>query len=181
MSAVRPFIALLPLAAVFAQTGCRRSAPVAEVPVQRETPADAITRIGTVWEASLDDKGFKSPPSKLAVFRVQQRSQIKIRPSHTEADEELFVIETYDLRDGSQIKCESATKLTVQVRFGRKDDEPALSVTRPPFRVARHCTPLDPPETAWQAETGEARFVLRGDQLAPFAPALEKRVYLPLQ
>jgi hypothetical protein len=48
-------------------------------------------------------------------------------------------------------------------------------------QIPRECNMPGFPEPVLDLPESAARFALRGDRLVPFAPATEKRAYLPAQ
>jgi hypothetical protein len=157
---------------------CGGSESEAHVPIAQERPADEILRIGKTWESSLEDKGFRSPPSVITMFSQQVTSTLTFTPESTTAVETLAYEGTFKVRD-TTYRCQARTQIRVAVLFGRHADEAAVEVRRPAAQVTRACDLPGFPEPVLEVPASAARFALRGDRLVPFAPATEKRAYLP--
>ncbi len=165
-----------------AATAACGSPPPAEPPVvETEGPEAQILRVGTLWEARQGGKSFRSPPDQVSVIEVELVSSIRLERGQRQAKENLRVRETFTLRAGGTVTCVAKAELVVSLKYGLKSGDPAVEITRPETALARECDGPGLPEGATEISTGSARFVLRGDQLVGFAPALEKRTYLALQ
>lgn len=158
---------------------CGHPPPPSQTPVQRETAEDSILRVGRVWRSISEDKGLRSPPSKISVFETRTTSTLTLEPNKQTASEQLVIEEMFELRSGARFNCVARGQLRVRLRYGRVQGEAAVEVTRPPTSLPRRCQPADFGEPEAAVDSGSARFALRGDQLVAFAPPLDKRVYLP--
>ena len=150
-------------------------------PVRHETPAEAIHRIGELWESKSISKGLRSEPSKLAMFETRMVSRIRVVPGRDWSVDALEVAEVFEMRSGLRYECRAKGDVTVKLVFGRRHGEPAVEMRRPATRLARVCNPPDYPEPEVELPEVVGRFKLSGDQLIGYDPPLEKRVYLPVQ
>src|SRR5205085_6470180 len=69
--------------------GCGGSEPEARVPIAEEQPEDEILRIAKAWRSTLDNKGFRTPPSPITMFSEQQTSTLTLTPGTSAAVESL--------------------------------------------------------------------------------------------
>jgi hypothetical protein len=168
------------LAPVPTTLGCGAAESEARAPVAQEQPADEIMRIGKSWESSLEDKGFRSPPSPISMFSEIVTSTLQLSPGSSTAVETLAFDGTFKARD-STYHCQARATLRVTVAYGRHAEEAAIELRRPGAQVARVCDLPGFPEPVLEVPAAAARFALRGDRLVPFAPPTEKRAYLPAQ
>jgi hypothetical protein len=145
-------------------------------PIEQQTSADEILRIGTIWTATLPDQGILSPPSAISVYKNVRSSQITL--SKERATELLVIEENLQLRSGAEIKCSTAFEHSLGLRFGRRQGEPAVELVRPALSGRRECSGVHP-EGSFEEPARRALFVLRSDQLVPVEPPLEKRNYIP--
>jgi hypothetical protein len=161
-------------------TGCARAPEQPPPEVKRELPSTQILRVAEHWQAMLKEKGFRSEPSPVNVFEVHFQSTLDLQHGAPHVREELEVLEDFQLRDGRRFHCESRTSLSLQARYSRRHGEPAVELIRPASRLARRCVPPSYPDPVLELPRQAGRFVLADDELRAFAPALEKRVYLPI-
>jgi hypothetical protein len=146
--------------------------------IEKETAAGEIIRIGTVWTNATPEKGILSPPSKVSLFRNLRRSELRI--SENAIVETLTLEEEFQLRDGPVIKCSTHFEHQVGHRWGRKNGEAAVEITRPALNAPRSCDGVHPDgPIAEPART--ALFVLRSDSLVAIEPLVDKRTYTPGQ
>ncbi len=150
-------------------------------PVEHETPADAIRRVGEAWAATELVKSLRSHPSPIAVYRMQAKSTVRFAAGKDWTQEHLEIDEAFEMRDGSQYVCHAEGRPRVDLAFGRRHGEPAVEMRRPATRLARVCEPPGFPDPEAELPETIARFMLKGDQLVAFDPPVEKRVYLPVQ
>jgi len=173
-------LALVALTPVPATVGCAGAESEARAPVAQEQPADEILRIGKAWESSLQDKGFRSPPSPISMFSEIITSTLQLSPGSSTAVETLAFDGSFKARD-SNYHCQARATLHVTVTYGRHAEEAAIEIRRPGVQIARVCDLPGFPEPVLEVPATAARFALRGDRLVPFAPPTEKRAYLPAQ
>lgn len=150
-----------------------------KAPVVRESGKDQVLRIGHEWESRWEDKGFRSPPSRISLFAAKATSRIAFSESSSAAAETLTVEESFKLTDGSEFVCRSGTKATLTAKFGDHAGETAVELRRPAVTLTRTCSPSGFPEPLLELEGMAARFALRGDRLVPFEPPKERREYIP--
>jgi hypothetical protein len=146
-----------------------------------EGPEDAILRIASFWEARYTDKGLRSSPSPVASFDRQLVSRLELTRGQLTATESLSFEERFTLRDAREVHCSGRLDLQVSLSYGARAGEPALELEWPALSNPRACDTPDAPIPAFERPAGRARFVLRSDQLVGIEPALEKRIFLPLE
>lgn len=156
--------------------GCAGKTEEAQVPVQKETAADEVLRIGDEWESRVIDKGILSPPSKISVFATTTDSKIEL--SEAGGTEQLVIKEDIELRSGATVQCRTEFSHQLQVQWGRRQGRAAVELTRPALSGRRNCQGMHP-EPTLQKDAHRALFVLRSDRLVAVEPPLEDRVYLP--
>jgi hypothetical protein len=159
--------------------GCGGGQPEAQVPVLHESGEDQVLRIAREWETRWEDKGFGSPPSRIAMFTASITSRIAFQRGAGTTTETLAVEESFKLSDGSEFVCRSGTKVAVTALFGDHAGETAVELRRPAVRLTRACGAPGFPEPTLELDAAAARFALRGDRLVPFAPPKEHREYIP--
>jgi hypothetical protein len=138
-------------------------------------------RIGRVWEVRDTQKGFRDPPSPIALFDVAIHDTLTLTPGKPTGTEELHFDEALKMRDGSSGRCQADATVTVAVRYGRRGGDAAVQIDRPSLRAQRRCQPPGIAEPVLESGPVSARFVLRGDQLVAFQPAAEKRRFIPVE
>jgi hypothetical protein len=153
--------------------------PEARAPVVRETQEDDILRVGRTWVADLQDTGFRTPPSRVRMFKRRTQSTVTFTRGVRTAQEAVVFDETFTLSDGSTYHCQAQTTLAVPVAFGDHAGESAVELRRPALHLPRTCDQAGLPEPTLDLEPAAARFALRGDRLVPIAPPTERRSYLP--
>ncbi len=166
---------------VAATTACGGGEPEAAVPIAHESAEDQILRLATIWESQEQDKGFKTPPSKIALFEAKITSRITFEHGKKSVTEKLAVAESFKTVGGASYTCETHATTAVALAFADKGGEPTVLVRRPALRLSRRCSAADFPEPILELPETTARFVLRGDQLVPLEPPDEQRIYLPVQ
>jgi hypothetical protein len=162
--------------AVMTQSGCGGGQERVEAPVQNESASDEIRRVATTWTNATPAKGILSPPSPVSVFHTLRRSVITLAPEG--AREVLTVEEELEMRDGRKVRCSQGFEHPLVVRYGRKQGEAAVEVTRPPLSATRNCEGTHP-EPEFQEPARVTRFVLRSDRLIAVEPTTDGRTYLP--
>lgn len=145
--------------------------------VKVESVADEVLRIGETWSSAHTEKGILSPPSKVSVFTTLVRSEITLKEHG--ASEVLVIQEEVTLRAGGTVACETRFEHPLRLKWGRRQGEAAVKLSRPAFQGPRECNGLHP-EPMISRDEVEALFVLRSDELIPIEPPLEKRKYIPL-
>lgn len=169
----RPAFALLAAASLL---GCAGNKREVEAPVRQETPADEIRRVSNEWVYTAPTQGLLSPPSPISVFHTITRSVVTFRGE--EAHEELTIWEDLELRSGGTVRCANKFSHPLKVRWGRKNGEPAVEISRPALEGKRTCDGIHP-EANFAEPARVARFVLRSDRLVAVEPATDGRTYLP--
>lgn len=156
--------------------GCGGKKQEAETPVLRQTARDEILRVGEQWQSVLPEKGLFSPPSPISVFENRRISTIRL--SAEGASEELVLEEQISLRAGGSISCRTVFEHALSMRYGRKQGQAAVELTRPALSGPRSCD-APHPDGAISEAASRALFVLRADNLVAVEPPLEKRKYIP--
>jgi hypothetical protein len=146
-----------------------------------EGPEEAIARIGSTWEARYTDKGLLSSPSPIASFDRQLASRLELARGQSLATESVNFEERFILRDAREVRCQGRFDIQVNVAYGARGGENALELSWPELSQPRSCNVADAPIPPFERPAGRARFVLRSDQLVGVEPALEKRVFLPVE
>jgi len=146
-----------------------------------EGPEDAILRIASFWEARYTDKGLRSSPSPIASFDRQLVSRLELTHGQLTATESLSFEERFTLRDAREVHCSGRLDHQVSVSYGVRAGEPALELDWTALSNPRTCDSPDAAIPAFEKPAGRARFVLRSDQLVGIEPALEKRIFLPVE
>jgi len=159
--------------------GCGGAEPEAQAPVAHERPEDEILRVGKAWQSTIEDKGFRTPPSPVSMFSELVTSTLTFTAGAPTAIESVDHEGTFEVRNAT-FHCRAHAELRVTVTFGRHADEAAVEVRRPAVRVARTCDAPGFPEPVVDVPASAARFALRGDRLVAFAPPTERRAYLPV-
>jgi hypothetical protein len=160
---------------------CASEPPPEAAPVRLDSPEDQVLRIGRVWQALEEAKGFHTPPNPISVYDVKSAATLRIVAGQKVAREEIELRESFQMRAGGNFQCSARAVLESRLKWALHGGEPAVEITRPAARIARRCRPSGFSEPELDLPGGSARFVLRGDQLVAFAPALVKRVYLPIE
>ena len=175
------WLALVPCALLLATSACSGASRPALAPPDVQGPEEAIARIGSAWEARYTDKGLRSSPSPIASFDRQLVSRLELAPGQRVATESIFFEERFILRDAREVHCQGRFDVQVNVSYGERSGEPALELDWPELSQPRACDSPDAPIPPFERPAGRARFVLRSDQLVGVEPALEKRVFLPVE
>ena len=170
---------LLLASALQGVVACGASEEEARAPIAHERPDDEILRIGKTWQSSLEDKGFRTPPSVVTMFTESVTSTLTLAAGSTTGVESLVYDGTFKARE-TTYHCQAHVDVRVSVTYGRHADEAAVELRRPDLEVLRSCDLPGFPEPVLQVPASAARFALRGDRLVPIAPPTEKRAYLPV-
>lgn len=147
-------------------------------PVEKETSAQEILRLGNLWTNVSSDKGILSPPSKISLFRIHRKSELRI--AENMIVEKLAIEEEVQLRDGPIVKCSTEFEHHVGHRWGRNNGEPAVEIVRPALSAERKCNGVHP-EGPIAEPAQRALFVLRSDNLVAIEPVVDQRTYIPGQ
>jgi hypothetical protein len=158
--------------------GCGGKKEVARQPVEKETSAQEILRLGNLWTNVSPDKGILSPPSKISLFRVHLKSELRM--SENSIVENLTIEEEVQLRDGPIVKCSTQFEHQVGHRWGRNNGEPAVEIVRPALSSERKCDGIHP-DGPIAEPAKRALFVLRSDNLVAIEPVVDRRTYSPGQ
>lgn len=159
-------------------SACGGDEQPARAPIAHETPATEVLRLGKVWSSMTSEKGLLTPPSPISLFEVSEESRITLAPES--ASEELIVSEKVKLRSGVELHCSTTIKHDLGVRWGRREGESAVELTRPAVSAPRVCDRAGHPDPTITREGGPVRFVLRSDNLVAVDPATDGRVYHPV-
>jgi len=159
-------------------TACTGQKQEAEAPVAIEGAGEELRRVAVVWNSTEPTKGILSPPSPISMFHATTRSVVTL--NRDSAQEELTIWEELELRSGTTIHCANKFVHPLTVRYGRKNGEAAVEMTRPALRGARTCDGAHP-DPNFNVPRRVARFALRSDRLVAVEPSTDKRVYLPAQ
>lgn len=133
------------------------------------------------WEAQVQEKGFRTAPSRIAMFETAITSRVTFGAGSRSAKESLRFASSFKLADGRAFQCEARAEMPVQVVFGDHAGEAAVEIRRPALHLTRRCTPADFPEPDLDLPATAARFALRGDRLVAIAPPTDRREYLPAE
>ena len=148
-------------------------------PVEKQTAADEILRIGNLWTNVQPEKGILSPPSRISLFRTFRKSELRM--SEGSIFERLSIEEEAELRDGTKITCLTQFEHQVGHRWGHHSGEAAVEIVRPALSSARSCDGLTHPDGPIAEPAKRALFVLRSDNLVAVEPAVDQRTYVPGQ
>lgn len=173
--------ALAALSSTCSFCACSGASGPPPAPPAVEGPEEAIARIGTIWEARHTDKGLRSSPSPIASFDRQLLSRIELTRGSSSAVERISFEERFILRDAREVRCQGQLEAPLHATYGTRSGEPALELDWPEASQPRSCDSPDAPIPPFERPAGRARFVLRSDQLVGVEPALEKRVFLPVE
>lgn len=163
--------------------GCAPPPPRELPPIEKESPRTEILRIGHTWRALAADKGFRSEPSPIGVFQAQTRSIITFPKNGAEAVEQVYVRESFSMRDGKRYNCLAEGSRTDTLRFARRPStgNAAVELSQPELQLVRQCHPAGFPNGTLTLPARTARFGLRGDQLIAYEPVIDTRIYIPIQ
>jgi hypothetical protein len=143
------------------------------------TPGERIAAVTRHWRATERERGAGPPEGGVSRFERFITSTLDIDPNRSAGAETIKVEETLELKDGRRFRCEASTTVPTALRFGEWKGQPAVEVTRPAIVLDRSCSPPDYAELRLPLPRTAARFRLRDEELSPFEPATERRVYLP--
>jgi hypothetical protein len=172
-------LARLTSAAVVA-VGCGGGEPEAVAPIERESPAEQILRVGKTWEARWAEQGFRTAPSPISLFDTRVTSRLFLARGKKTAREAIVFEGSFKLQNGTAYSCRGSAETTVSLAFGDRAGEAAVEVLRKALRVSRTCDKPGFPEPEFTVPEARARFALRGDKLVGFDPPTERREYLPV-
>lgn len=158
--------------------GCGGGQKKAPPPIEKETAAQEVLRIGDVWTSVLPEKGILSPPSKISLFRSHRKSVLKI--SESRIVETLIIEEEAQVVDGPMLHCSTTFTHELGLRWGRKQGAAAVELVRPAIFGHRDCDGIHP-EGPISEPGRRALFVLRSDNLVAIEPVVDKRTYIPGQ
>jgi hypothetical protein len=150
-----------------------------DAPPAKLTAEDEVLAVAKVWQALEEEHGAGGPKHKVASFDMKQRTTLTLQPGQRVAEEKIEIKERFEMKSGAVYECRARGLSRVQIRFGRKNGEPALEVRRPSSVMTRTCVPSDFPDREIQLGGSGSRFLMRDEQLVGFAPPSEKRVFLP--
>lgn len=159
-------------------TACGGSQKEPPPPIEKESAAQEVLRIGDVWTSIQPEKGILSPPSKISLFRTHRKSELRI--SENRVVETLTIEEEAQVRDGPMIRCSTQFNHALGHRWGRQQGQAALELVRPALVGDRHCD-LPHPEGPISEPARRALFVLRSDNLVAVEPVVDQRTYIPGQ
>src|SRR5690606_17747072 len=135
--------AIIPiLASLSFAVSCAPSKDAKRPAVELQSAADEILRIGETWSSAHSEKGILSPPSKISVFTTVVRSEITL--SEHGASEVLLIQEEITLRTGGTVACETRFEHPLRLKWGRRQGEAAVKVSRPPISGLRSCNGSHP-------------------------------------
>ncbi len=77
------------------------------------------------------------------------------------------------------MRCKTRFDHVVRLRWGRKNGEAALEITRPALLANRSCDGMAPEAVLVEVQR-RALFVLSADQLVAVDPPLDERIYRPV-
>ncbi|MCC6216639.1 MAG: hypothetical protein IT376_17390 [Polyangiaceae bacterium] len=158
--------------------GCGGGEAHAPNDIAEETAETSIRRVGTSWSSSMEERG--TPIRRAAIVRYRSVQTLHLTLTDGERGRELVRLEEeLELATGQRATCTASGERTVSLAFGRRRGEPAVEVVRPRLLLRRSCQGGRPPDPVVTVPAERVRFVLRADQLVPFEPAGERRVFLP--
>lgn len=173
------FVAPPIVAATLAACGGSSAPPTV---AKRETPAEHIHRIGTVWEERTAADGFMSPPSDIDRFRIESRMELTIGdPAATTAKELVERTETFTMRNGRTYHCSATASTTARVAYAWRGTQPELRLDSPAVLLARRCAEPGYPYPEKRLDPATVTFVLRDDRLVAVEPPLAKSVLVPIR
>jgi hypothetical protein len=153
--------------------------PAKSAPAEIELPSTQIVRISREWQAVVEERGVRLEPSPVSVFTVRMTSTVDLGRGQPEARERLELVEALQMRDGRHFHCSAEASLHARARYGVHRGAPAVELSREAAQLVRKCEPPNFDEPIRRLPGQSSRFVLRNDELWPFTPTSEKRVYLP--
>lgn len=166
------------LATLALAAGCGAGGAQAPTQVEEETAEASVRRVGSAWASTVEERGTPGGRRSLARYRSVQTIRLLLTGSER-GEEEVDAREELELTSGGRVVCSAKGARPVELRFGRRRGEPALEVVRPRLLLRRSCQGGRPPDPVLTIPAERVRFVLRADQLVPFEPAGERRVFLP--
>ncbi|HSC89226.1 MAG TPA: hypothetical protein VLC09_18215 [Polyangiaceae bacterium] len=157
-------------------SGCAGDDHSSQTPVQQESPADEVLRIGSTWVSTAGDQKILSPPSALSMQRSQRTSTLSV--TRTTVHEDLVIEEDIELRAGGHVHCKTTFSHDLSARWGRRNGEPGVELVRPALGGARSCDGPHP-EPTYTEPARRALLLLRSDQLQVVEPTTDRRHYIP--
>lgn len=158
---------------------CAPKPPPADARPKHVSAEDEILTVAKVWRTIEKTRGARPAPNQVSLFEIELETDIELVAGKGAAKEHVEVRERFEMRDGRRYTCKAEHTGHLVARFGRRDGEPAVELSRPPIRLARQCSPADFYEPEIQLGAEGSRFLLRDEQLVGFVPVGEKRVFLP--
>jgi hypothetical protein len=162
-----------------ATLGCASKPPPEAAAPKHVTAQDEILAVAKVWRTMEKTRGARPPPSPVSVFEIDLETNVELVPGKDSAKEQIEVRERFEMRDGRRFECKAEHTSQLRARYGRREGEPAVELSRPPIRLVRQCSPTGFYEPEIQLGAEGSRFLLRDEQLVGFVPVGEKRVFLP--
>lgn len=159
--------------------GCGSKPPPTAVAPKHVSAEDEILGVAKVWRTMEKTRGARPAPNRVSVFEIEIETNVELSPGKGTAKEQIEVRERFEMRDGRRFECNAEHTSQLKARYGRRDGEPAVELSRPPIRLVRECTPAGFYEPEIQLGAEGSRFLLRDEQLVGFVPVGEKRVFLP--
>lgn len=164
-------------------TGCPAPPPKPLPPIEVESARTEVLRIGKKWQAVIGDRGFRTAPSPIGVFRSQKRTVLQLPESGIKAEEDLLIRESFSMRNGTKFSCQAQGRRAVTVRFARrpKSGEAAVELVQPKLSLQRQCYPAGFQDPILVLPARTTRFALKGDQLVAYEPKTDQRRYIPIE
>ncbi len=157
-------------------TGCggdeKRPPPV----VRQESPADEVLRLSARWSNAAADQSLLSPPSAISVIQSTTRTELSL--GETSGTERVIVAETVEFRSGGGLRCETTFESPVRLRYGRREGEAIVEVTRGAIAAPRRCSGAHPEPTLRLPES-RVVLLLTADTLKVIEPRVDRRSFLP--
>jgi hypothetical protein len=164
---------------VLAALGCASKPPPTQARPKHVSAEDEILTVAKVWRTLEKTRGARPEPNQVSLFEIELDTNIELVAGKGAAKEHIEVRERFEMRDGRRYTCKAEHTGQLKARYGRREGEPAVELTRPPIRLVRQCSPADFYEPEIQLGAEGSRFLLRDEQLVGFVPVGEKRVFLP--
>ncbi len=146
----------------------------------RVTPQEELAQLGKHWVSRWDERHIYESPHPLTVATLTASTQLDFA-QQGQVFEELTIEERFELRRGPPVLCRSELRVPVRVRFGQRNGETAVELSRDTIVLARKCNSLEPAGVPRDLPASVAMFVLRGEQLVAVEPAGDRRRYLPTE
>jgi hypothetical protein len=159
--------------------GCASKAPPPDTAPKSVSAEDEILGVAKLWRTMEKTRGARPASNQVSTFEIEFDTSVTLLPGKGAAKETIEVRERFQMRDGRTYECTAEHSGQMKARYGRRDGEPAVELSRPPVRLVRKCQPADFYEPEIQLGAEGSRFLLRDEQLVGFQPPGEKRVFLP--